>query len=114
MRDSFRREGFNGNGLTLLQFCEQNPFFSLFCEGLPSFSFAAQTVVNSEPRTTQRAHVGGNQNQENQPDSVSAQHGLPTAASLAVNMHSTRQLLVDLAGELLSVSHMFQSLLGFK
>ncbi|CAM0911443.1 unnamed protein product [Alopecurus aequalis] len=75
MRDSFRREGFNGN---------------------------AQTVVNSEPRTTQRAHVGVNQNQENQPDSVSEQHGLPTAASLAENMHSTRQLLVDLAGELLS------------
>uniref|UniRef100_A0ACD5ZUZ3 Uncharacterized protein n=1 Tax=Avena sativa TaxID=4498 RepID=A0ACD5ZUZ3_AVESA len=75
MRDSFRREGFNGN---------------------------AQTVGNSEPRTTQIAHVGGNQNQENQPDSVSAQHGLPTAASLAENMHSTRQLLVDLAGALLS------------
>ncbi|KAM0832175.1 hypothetical protein ACQ4PT_065062 [Festuca glaucescens] len=74
MRDSFRREGFNGN---------------------------AQTVDNSEPRTMQRAHVGGNQNQENQPDSVSAQHGLPTAASLAENMHSTRQL-VDLAGALLS------------
>jgi hypothetical protein len=75
MRDSFRREGFNGN---------------------------AQTVGNSEPRTTQIAHVGVNQNQENQPDSVSAQHGLPTAASLAENMHSTRQLLVDLAGALLS------------
>ncbi|KAM0836505.1 hypothetical protein ACQ4PT_062269 [Festuca glaucescens] len=74
MRDSFRSEGFNGN---------------------------AQTVDNSEPRTMQRAHVGGNQNQENQPDSVSAQHGLPTAASLAENMQSTRQL-VDLAGALLS------------
>ncbi|XP_071679447.1 ubiquitin-like domain-containing protein CIP73 isoform X4 [Lolium perenne] len=74
MRDSFRSEGFNGN---------------------------AQTVDNSEPRTMQRAHVGGNQNQQNQPDSVSAQHGLPTAASLAENMQSTRQL-VDLAGALLS------------
>jgi hypothetical protein len=84
----------------------------LFCEDFPPFfSSAAQTVDNSEPRTMQRAHVGGNQNQQNQPDSVSAQHGLPTAASLAENMQSTRQL-VDLAGALLSVSHMFHS--GFQ
>jgi hypothetical protein len=71
-------------------------------------------VDHGEPRTTQRAHVGGNQNQENQPDSVSAQHGLPTAASLAENMHLTRQLLVDLSGQLLSVSYIFQGLVGFK
>ncbi|VAH72617.1 unnamed protein product [Triticum turgidum subsp. durum] len=75
MRDSFRREGFNGN---------------------------AQTVGNIDPGTAGSAHAGGTQSQENQPGSTSAHHVLPTAALLAETMHSTRQLLVDLAGELLS------------
>ncbi|PNT67057.1 hypothetical protein BRADI_3g19947v3 [Brachypodium distachyon] len=75
MRDSFRREGFNENG---------------------------QPIGNIDHRNTQSAHVGGTQNQESQPDSSSAQHGLPTASLLAETMYSTRQLLVDLAGPLLS------------
>ncbi|VAH56993.1 unnamed protein product [Triticum turgidum subsp. durum] len=75
MRDSFRREGFNGN---------------------------AQTVGNIDPGTAGSAHASGTQSQESQPGSTSAHHVLPTAALLAETMHSTRQLLVDLAGELLS------------
>ncbi|KAM3346847.1 hypothetical protein ACQJBY_021056 [Aegilops geniculata] len=75
MRDSFRREGFNGN---------------------------AQTEGNIDPGTAGSAHAGGTQSQESQPGSTSAHHVLPTAALLAETMHSTRQLLVDLAGELLS------------
>ncbi|KAI5004802.1 hypothetical protein ZWY2020_032045 [Hordeum vulgare] len=75
MRDSFRREGFNGN---------------------------AQTVRDIDPGTAGSVHVGGTQSQESQPGSTSAHHVLPTAALLAETMQSTRQLLVDLAGELLS------------
>ncbi|KAF0932629.1 hypothetical protein E2562_010499 [Oryza meyeriana var. granulata] len=74
LRDSFRREGFLENG---------------------------QTLNNGDHRTTGSAHGGGTQNPESQPDSASA-HGLPTAALLAETMHSTRQLLVEHAGELLS------------
>ncbi|XP_015696093.1 ubiquitin-like domain-containing protein CIP73 isoform X2 [Oryza brachyantha] len=74
LRDSFRREGFMDNG---------------------------QTLNNPDHRTAGSDHGDGTQNQENQLDSASA-HGLPTAALLAETMHSTRQLLVDHAGALLS------------
>lgn len=115
MRDSFRREGFNGNGLTVLSTCDCIHFVVCSVKIYPQFSsFAAQTVGNIDPGTAGSAHVGGTQSQESQPGSTSAHHVLPTAALLAETMHSTRQLLVDLAGELLSVSCIFQSLLGFK
>uniref|UniRef100_A0A0E0ATI5 Ubiquitin-like domain-containing protein n=1 Tax=Oryza glumipatula TaxID=40148 RepID=A0A0E0ATI5_9ORYZ len=74
LRDSFRREGFLENG---------------------------QTLNNADHGTAGSAHGGGTQNHESQPDSASA-HGLPTAALLAETMHSTRQLLVEHAGALLS------------
>ncbi|KAL5219832.1 hypothetical protein ABZP36_024545 [Zizania latifolia] len=74
LRDSFRREGFLENG---------------------------QTQNNLDHRTAGSAHGGGTQNQESQPDSASA-HGLPTAELLAETMHSTRQLIVEHAGALLS------------
>lgn len=50
------------------------------------------------------------QNLESHPDSASTL-GLPTAALLAETMHSTKQI-VEQAGALLSVSHIFQSLAG--
>uniref|UniRef100_A0A0D9X6E4 Ubiquitin-like domain-containing protein n=1 Tax=Leersia perrieri TaxID=77586 RepID=A0A0D9X6E4_9ORYZ len=73
LRDSFRREGFLENG---------------------------QTLNNTDHRTAGSVHGGGTQNQESQP--ASSAHGLPTAALLAETMHSTRQLLVEHAGALLS------------
>ncbi|XBI24949.1 hypothetical protein VPH35_049959 [Triticum aestivum] len=103
MRDSFRREGFNGNGLTVLSICDSIHFVVCSVNIYPQFfSFAAQTVGNIDPGTAGSAHAGGTQSQESQPGSTSAHHVLPTAALLAETMHSTRQLLVDLAGELLS------------
>ena len=115
MRDSFRREGFNGNGLTVLSICDSIHFVVCSVKIYPQFSsFAAQTVGNIDPGTAGSAHASGTQSQGSQPGSTSAHHVLPTAALLAETMHPTRQLLVDLAGELLSVSCIFQSLLGFK
>uniref|UniRef100_M8C541 Uncharacterized protein n=1 Tax=Aegilops tauschii TaxID=37682 RepID=M8C541_AEGTA len=103
MRDSFRREGFNGNGLTVLSICDSIHFVVCSVKIYPQFSsFAAQTVGNIDPGTAGSAHASGTQSQESQPGSTSAHHVLPTAALLAETMHSTRQLLVDLAGELLS------------
>ncbi|XP_062194868.1 ubiquitin-like domain-containing protein CIP73 isoform X2 [Phragmites australis] len=72
MRDSFRREGFNQNG---------------------------QIEGNVEHRTA--GSVLDTQNLESQPDSASTL-GLPTAALLAETMHSTRQIVVEQAGALLS------------
>lgn len=75
MRDSFRRESFNLNG---------------------------QTEGNVENRTAgSTTSVGGTQNQESQPESASAL-GLHNAPLLAENMHSTRQIVVEQAGALLS------------
>ncbi|KAG0527939.1 hypothetical protein BDA96_06G276600 [Sorghum bicolor] len=74
MRDSFRREGFNLNG---------------------------QTEDNVENRTAgSTTSVGGTQNQESQPESAAL--GLHNASLLAENMHSTRQIVVEQAGALLS------------
>ncbi|RCV09615.1 hypothetical protein SETIT_2G043600v2 [Setaria italica] len=74
MRDSFRREGFNHNG---------------------------QAEGNVENRTAGSTSVGGTQNQEIQPESTSTL-GLHTASLLAETMHSTRQIIVEQAGALLS------------
>ncbi|XP_034581386.1 ubiquitin-like domain-containing protein CIP73 isoform X1 [Setaria viridis] len=74
MRDSFRREGFNHNG---------------------------QAEGNVENRTAGSTSVGGTQNQETQPESTSTL-GLHTASLLAETMHSTRQIVVEQAGALLS------------
>ncbi|KAL5231694.1 hypothetical protein ABZP36_030470 [Zizania latifolia] len=76
LRDSFRREGSLENGQTL-------------------------NNLDHRSRTEGSAHGGGTQDQESQPDSASA-HGLPTAELLAETMHSTRQLIVEHAGALLS------------
>lgn len=74
MRDSFRREGFNNNG---------------------------QTECNMENRTAGSTSIDGNQNQESQPESASTL-GFRTASMLAETMHSTRQILIEQAGALLS------------
>ncbi|KAF8714161.1 hypothetical protein HU200_028172 [Digitaria exilis] len=74
MRDSFRREGFNHNG---------------------------QAEGNVENRTTGSASAGGAQNQESQPESASTL-GLHTASLLAETMDSTRQIVIEQAGALLS------------
>ncbi|RLN33598.1 large proline-rich protein bag6-A isoform X1 [Panicum miliaceum] len=74
MRDSFRREGFNQDG---------------------------QAEGNVENRTAGSTGVGGTQNQESQPESASTL-GLHTAALLAETMHSTRQIVVEQAGAMLS------------
>ncbi|KAJ1287658.1 hypothetical protein BS78_02G027900 [Paspalum vaginatum] len=74
MRDSFRREGFNHNG---------------------------QTEDNVENRTAGSTSVDGTQHQESQPESASVL-GFRTASMLAEAMQSTRQILVDQAGALLS------------
>ncbi|CAN6213200.1 unnamed protein product [Urochloa humidicola] len=73
MRDSFRREGFNHNG---------------------------QAGDQVENRTAGSTSVG-TQNQESQPESASTL-GLHTASLLAETMHSTRQIVVEQAGALLS------------
>ncbi|WVZ61794.1 hypothetical protein U9M48_011611 [Paspalum notatum var. saurae] len=80
MRDSFRREGIDHNGLTL---------------------FFWQTEDNAENRTAGITSVDDTLNQENQPESASTL-GFRTASMLAETMHSTRQILVDQAGALLS------------
>ncbi|CAN6209408.1 unnamed protein product [Urochloa humidicola] len=74
MRDSFRREGFNHNG---------------------------PAVDPVENRTAGSTSVGGTQNQESQPESASTL-GLQSASLLAETMHSTRQIVVEQAGALLS------------
>ncbi|KAL6839150.1 hypothetical protein ACP4OV_031041 [Aristida adscensionis] len=74
MRDSFSREGINQNG---------------------------QTEGNGEHQTVGGGTVGGTPNYENQTGSAST-HGLPTAALLAETMNSTRQIIVEQAGTLLS------------
>ncbi|RLM87148.1 large proline-rich protein bag6-A isoform X1 [Panicum miliaceum] len=74
MRDSFRREGFNHDG---------------------------QAEGNVENRTAGSTSVGGTQNQESQPESASTL-GLHTASLLAETMHSTRQIVVEQAGAMLS------------
>lgn len=53
-----------------------------------------------------RTSAGGTQNQEGQPESASTL-GLHTASLLAETMHSTRQIVVEQAGALLSVSIVF-------
>ncbi|CAO1948996.1 unnamed protein product [Urochloa humidicola] len=73
MRDSFRREGFNHNG---------------------------QAGDQVENRTAGSTSVG-TQNQESQPESASTL-GLHTASQLAETMHTTRQIVVEQAGALLS------------
>ncbi|CAL5091278.1 unnamed protein product [Urochloa decumbens] len=74
MRDSFRREGFNHNG---------------------------QVGDQVENRTAGSTSVGGTQNQESQPELASTL-GLHSASVLAETMHSTRQIVVEQAGALLS------------
>ncbi|PUZ68515.1 hypothetical protein GQ55_2G034600 [Panicum hallii var. hallii] len=74
MRVSFRREGFNHDG---------------------------QAEGNVENRTAGSTSVGGTQNQESQPESASTL-GLHTASLLAETMHSTRQIVVEQAGAMLS------------
>ncbi|KAL6639960.1 hypothetical protein ACP70R_018125 [Stipagrostis hirtigluma subsp. patula] len=74
MRDSFSREGINQNG---------------------------QTEGSVEHRTGGSGSVGVTETQESRSDSAST-HGLPTAALLAETMHSTRQIVVEQAGVLLS------------
>jgi hypothetical protein len=108
MRDSFRREGFNHNGLTSFLF-ELHPSFNLL-EAYLHFSFStAQVEGNVENRTAGSTSVGGTENQETQPESASTL-GLHTASLLAETMHSTRQIVVEQAGALLSVSNIFQTL----
>ncbi|KAK8458945.1 hypothetical protein SEVIR_2G047700v4 [Setaria viridis] len=100
MRDSFRREGFNHNGLTSF-FYELHPLFNLLKVYL-HFSFSTgQAEGNVENRTAGSTSVGGTQNQETQPESTSTL-GLHTASLLAETMHSTRQIVVEQAGALLS------------
>ncbi|KAG2631833.1 hypothetical protein PVAP13_2NG049200 [Panicum virgatum] len=74
MRDSFRREGFNHDG---------------------------QAEGNVENRTAGSTSVGGTQNQESQPESASTL-GLHTVSLLAETMQSTRQIVVEQAGAMLS------------
>lgn len=64
-----------------------------------------------ENRTTGSASAGGAQNQESQPESASTL-GLHTASLLAETMDSTRQIVIEQAGALLSVSIIFQTLAG--
>lgn len=111
MRDSFRREGFNLNGLILF-FCELHASCSLLKIYL-HFSFSTgQTEGNVENRTAgSTTSVGGTQNQESQPESASVL-GLHNASLLAETMHSTRQIVVEQAGALLAVSYIFQILGG--
>lgn len=79
---------------------------------IPHFSFSTgQTEGNVENRTAGSASVGGTQNQESQPESASTL-GLHTASLLAETMYSTRQIVVEQAGALLSVSNIFQTLPG--
>jgi large proline-rich protein BAG6 len=65
-------------------------------------------VGNDENRTAVSS-VSGTGHQESHLDSAS---GFPSAALLGETMHSTRQIVVDQAGALLSVSCRFQNLIS--
>jgi len=70
-----------------------------------------QAEGNVENRTAGSTRVGDTQNQESQPESASTL-GLHTASLLAETMQSTRQIVVEQAGAMLSVSNIFQNLAG--
>jgi hypothetical protein len=109
MRDSFRREGFNLNGLILF-FCGLHPSCNPLKVYLHLSFSTGQTEGNVENRTAgSTTSVGDTQNQESQPESAAL--GLHNASLLAENMHSTRQIVVEQAGALLSVSRIFQNLI---
>lgn len=70
------------------------------------FFSTGQAEAIPENRTT-GSSVDGTENQD--PDSASTLR-LPTATLLGETMHSTRQIVVEQAGAMLSVSCVFQSL----